>query len=186
MIPPGAVITPNNRAYPLPSPELKKGFEDLVKQGKGLVFLHHANAAWAHVWPEYSEIIGGACDWFAPLGTIRGLDYPRSGAFGNNQRVTVVDKTHPLCSASVTVSPNSSAGATALRAEALADAGLPLLQPATTIIVTSRIVVLAPVRARWDANRIALPLSTVPRSRNPKATRDPRPIRIVSGPHAAD
>jgi len=96
VIPPGAVITPNNRAYPLPSPELKKGFEDLVKQGKGLVFLHHANAAWAHVWPEYSEIIGGACDWFAPS-KIRGFDHPNMGFFGMTpQHITIVDKTHPI------------------------------------------------------------------------------------------
>ena len=96
VIPPGAVTTPNNRAYPQPSPELKKNFEALVKEGKGLVFLHHASAAWAHVWPEYSEVIGGACDWYAPT-KIRGFDNPNMGYFGMTpQHITYVDKTHPI------------------------------------------------------------------------------------------
>jgi len=94
--PPGAVVTSNNRAYPQPSPELKKNFEALVKEGKGLVFLHHASAAWAHVWPEYSEVIGGACDWYAPT-TIRGFDNPNMGYFGMTpQHITFTDKTHPI------------------------------------------------------------------------------------------
>lgn len=96
VIPPGAVRTANNIAYPQASPELKKNFEALVKEGKGLVFLHHAAAAWAHVWPEYSEVIGGACDWYAPT-TIRGLDNPNMGYFGMTpQHITFVDKTHPI------------------------------------------------------------------------------------------
>jgi type 1 glutamine amidotransferase len=96
VIPPGAAITANNRAYPQASPELKKNFEALVKEGKGLVFLHHAAAAWAHVWPEYSEVIGGACDWYAPT-TIRGLENPNMGYYGMTpQHITFVDKTHPI------------------------------------------------------------------------------------------
>jgi type 1 glutamine amidotransferase len=96
VIPPGAAVTANNRAYPQPSPDLKKNFEALVKEGKGLVFLHHASAAWAHVWPEYSEVIGGACDWYAPT-TIRGFDNPNMGYYGMTpQHITFVDKTHPI------------------------------------------------------------------------------------------
>ena len=80
-----------------PPIELQRSFKALLQSGKGIVFLHHALASWVHAWPEYVETMGGACDWFAPLGTIRGLDYPRSGAFGNTkQHVTVVDKTHPI------------------------------------------------------------------------------------------
>jgi type 1 glutamine amidotransferase len=94
--PPGAVITSNNRAYPQPSPDLKKNFEALLKEGKGLVFLHHASAAWAHVWPEYSEVIGGACDWYAPT-TIRGFENPNMGFYGMTpQHITFTDKTHPI------------------------------------------------------------------------------------------
>jgi type 1 glutamine amidotransferase len=86
----------SHREYPSPSPELKKNFEALVKQGKGLVFLHHSSSGWAHHWPEYSEVIGGACDWYAPT-TIRGVDHPNHGYFGNTaQHITVVDKTTPL------------------------------------------------------------------------------------------
>jgi type 1 glutamine amidotransferase len=80
-----------------PPAELQKSFKALLQSGKGIVFLHHSIASWVHAWPEYVEAMGGACDWFAPLGTIRGLDYPRSGAFGRTkQHVTVVDKTHPI------------------------------------------------------------------------------------------
>jgi hypothetical protein len=80
-----------------PPVELQKSFKALLQSGKGIVFLHHALASWVHAWPEYVEAMGGACDWFAPLGTIRSLDYPRSGAFGRTkQHVTVVDKTHPI------------------------------------------------------------------------------------------
>jgi len=96
VIPADAVTTANNRAYPQPSPELKKNFEALVKEGKGLVFIHHASAAWAHVWPEYSEVIGGACDWYAPT-KIRGFENPNMGYFGMTpQHITYVDKTHPI------------------------------------------------------------------------------------------
>jgi type 1 glutamine amidotransferase len=96
VIPEGSVTTSNNRFYPPPSPELKKNFEALLKQGKGLVFLHHASAAWAHTWPEYSEVIGGACDWYAPT-RVRGIDDPNMGYFGMTpQHITYVDKTHPI------------------------------------------------------------------------------------------
>jgi type 1 glutamine amidotransferase len=85
-----------DRFYPDPSPELKKGYEALLKAGKGMVFLHHASAAWPHVWPEYSEVIGGACDWYAPV-TVRGILDPHHGFYGGTaQHLTVVDKTSPI------------------------------------------------------------------------------------------
>jgi type 1 glutamine amidotransferase len=85
-----------DRFYPDASPELKKGYEALLKAGKGMVFLHHASAAWPHVWPEYSEVIGGACDWFAPV-TVRGILDPHHGFYGRTaQHLTVVDKTSPI------------------------------------------------------------------------------------------
>jgi hypothetical protein len=97
---PGQVVTnpdgSRNRFYPDPSPELKKGYEALLKAGKGMVFIHHASAAWPHVWPEYSEVIGGACDWYAPI-TVRGILDPHHGYYGNTeQHITVVDKTSPI------------------------------------------------------------------------------------------
>lgn len=88
--------TPAGSFYPDPSPELKKGFEALLKAGKGMVFLHHASAAWPHVWPEYSEVIGGACDWFDRV-TVRGILDPHHGFYGGTaQHLTVVDKTSPI------------------------------------------------------------------------------------------
>ena len=84
------------RFYPDPSPALKKGFEAMVKAGKGMVFIHHASAAWAHTWPEYSEVIGGACDWYAPV-TVRGILDPHHGYYGGTQQtLTVVDRNHPI------------------------------------------------------------------------------------------
>ena len=41
-----------------PSKEFKKGFLDLVKIGKPMLFLHHSIASWPS-WDEYGEIIGG-------------------------------------------------------------------------------------------------------------------------------
>jgi uncharacterized protein len=89
-------LASNNRVYPNPSPELKEGFKALLRQGKGMVFLHHASAAWAHTWPEYSEVMGGACDWFANS-RIRGVDMPNHLFAGMTpQHITYVDKTHPI------------------------------------------------------------------------------------------
>ena len=82
--------------YPDPSPDLKRGFEALLKAGKGMVFIHHASAAWPHVWPEYSEVIGGACDWYAPI-TVRGILDPHHGYYGGTkQHLTVMDKNSPI------------------------------------------------------------------------------------------
>ena len=95
---PGQVMPDGSgdRFYPDPSPQLKKDYAALLKAGKGMVFIHHASAAWPHVWPEYSEVIGGACDWFAPV-TVRGILDPHHGFYGNtDQHITVVDKTSPI------------------------------------------------------------------------------------------
>ncbi|WP_419813719.1 ThuA domain-containing protein [Glacieibacterium sp.] len=85
-----------DRVYPNPSPQLKRDFPALLKAGKGMVFMHHASAAWAHTWPEYSEVIGGACDWYAPI-TVRGILDPRHGYYQKTkQHITVVDKNSPI------------------------------------------------------------------------------------------
>jgi len=84
------------RFYPDPSPRMKQGFEALVKSGKGLVFIHHAAAAWTHVWPEYSEVVGGACDWYSRV-TVRGVLDPHHGFYANTpQRLTITDPSHPI------------------------------------------------------------------------------------------
>ncbi len=95
-IPPGSFKTANNRYYPPPSEQLKTEFPKLLREGKGFVFLHHASAAWTHTWPEYSEVVGGACDWYAPQ-RVRGLDNPNHGYFGMTpQFISFVDKNHPI------------------------------------------------------------------------------------------
>jgi type 1 glutamine amidotransferase len=89
-------LASNGRTYPNPSAQLKEDFKNLLKQGKGMVFLHHAAAAWAHTWPEYSEVVGGACDWYANT-KIRGIDMPNHLFAGMTpQHITFVDKAHPI------------------------------------------------------------------------------------------
>lgn len=86
----------NGRTYPDPSPELMANYRDLLRQGKGMVFFHHASAAWAHTWPEYSEVVGGACDWYA-TNKVRGVDMPQHLFAGMTpQHVSFVDKAHPI------------------------------------------------------------------------------------------
>jgi len=81
-----------------PTEKMKRDFAQLLRNGnKGFVFFHHAVASWAHTWPEYGEVIGAVADWGKPLKNIRGRDYAASGALGAvKQRITVVDKAHPL------------------------------------------------------------------------------------------
>jgi uncharacterized protein len=79
-----------------PPADLVTNTRALLRQGKPMIFLHHASASWAHSWPEFSEVMGIACDWGQPL-RVRGVDHPKSGYFQNTkQRITVVDKAHPI------------------------------------------------------------------------------------------
>lgn len=96
VVPKGAKIE-NNRYYPQPTAEFRAEFPKLLKQGnKGFVFLHHSNASWVHVWPEYSEVVGSACDWSSPS-TVRGVEHPPMGFFQNTQqKITLVDPNHPI------------------------------------------------------------------------------------------
>jgi uncharacterized protein len=81
-----------------PPKEAQENLKALLRQGKGMVFLHHALAAWNQSWDEYSEIMGGACDWGNPV-TKRGVHYPFSGFQQNtHQHNSVVPeaKNHPI------------------------------------------------------------------------------------------
>jgi uncharacterized protein len=85
-------LASNKRTYPYPDPQLKTDFRDLLRAGKGMVFLHHAAAAWAHTWPEYAEVVGGACDWYAN-NVIRGEAQPNHRFAGNTpQHITFLDR----------------------------------------------------------------------------------------------
>jgi hypothetical protein len=75
--------------------ETAKG--DLVnwlKQGKGLVVLHHAIASY-QAWPEYSRIIGA--HYYLEKSVVNGVQKPRSTyQHAVHFRVHVVDPTHPV------------------------------------------------------------------------------------------
>jgi uncharacterized protein len=86
-----------SRYWEAPSPEAQANFAELLRQGNhGFVFFHHAISAWSQSWPEYSEVMGGACDWTFPI-TLRGQRYAFSGFNpGIQQRVSIVDRSHPV------------------------------------------------------------------------------------------
>ena len=78
-----------SRTFEQPNASAKKNLIPFLQKGKGLVFFHHSPAAWNHTWPEYSEMIGMACDWGNEV-TFKGKTYPNSGAQGGvKQRITV-------------------------------------------------------------------------------------------------
>ncbi len=79
--------------YIEPPEPFKKDFLDLLQQGHGFVFMHHAIAAWP-AWPEYAEIIGGK--FLYKPDQIRGIDYPDSGYRHEiTHQVSVVEE-HPV------------------------------------------------------------------------------------------
>lgn len=55
---PGIDFSSRPPCFVEPSASLKSRFQELTKQGMGLVFLHHAIAGWP-TWEEYGDIIGG-------------------------------------------------------------------------------------------------------------------------------
>ena len=81
-----------------PTPAMRANLKQLLLNGdKGFVFFHHALASWAHTWPEYREVMGGAADWGKAIKGVRGKDYPASGALANTQQhITIVDRDHPI------------------------------------------------------------------------------------------
>lgn len=80
----------------VPSPETVENFASLLREGKGLVIFHHAIASWVHTWPEYVEVMGGACDWGREI-TIRGMTHPRSGYHQDTeQTISIVAPDHPI------------------------------------------------------------------------------------------
>lgn len=77
-----------------PPDALKRSWRALLDAGKGIVFLHHAIAAWPS-WPEYGEWTG-ARFLYAP-GRVRGRDTPDSGYRHDVKHfVSPVDPNHPV------------------------------------------------------------------------------------------
>lgn len=91
-------LADGSTGFEKPPKKSQDGLKALLQSGKGMVFFHHAIAAWNQTWDEYSEIMGGACDWRNPV-TKRGVKYPFSGFQpGAKQHTSVVPeaKSHAI------------------------------------------------------------------------------------------
>ncbi|MDB5713362.1 MAG: hypothetical protein JWO15_759 [Sphingomonadales bacterium] len=77
-----------------PGQDLRDGFYALLDEGKGIVALHHALAAWP-AWPEYAEALGGT--FLYRGGPLRGHDRPDSGYHHSvSYTAEVVAPAHPV------------------------------------------------------------------------------------------
>ncbi len=93
---PGVIFTHSDPPFTHydPSEKYKENFLRLLGDGKPMIFLHHAIAAWP-TWPEFAEILGGRFH-FLP-GELKGKTYPGSGyRFRTTQNVSIVDPEHPV------------------------------------------------------------------------------------------
>ena len=76
------------------SDETKADFVALLKDGKGLVVLHHALCSYQN-WPEYRTIIGGR--YFLDKAVIDGVERaPSTYQHGRHFVIHVADPTHPI------------------------------------------------------------------------------------------
>ncbi len=74
--------------------EAKADFVARLKDGKGLVVLHHAIATYPE-WPEYWNIIGA--HYYLAATNINGVEKPRSGwKEGMHFRIHIADPNHPV------------------------------------------------------------------------------------------
>jgi hypothetical protein len=76
--------------------EAKADFLARLKEGKGLVVLHHAIADYQH-WPEYSKIIGAR--YYLDKTVVDGVEKPRSAyKHGVHFTLRIADSAHPVTS----------------------------------------------------------------------------------------
>jgi len=81
-------------AYVDPGDDLRRGFQALLDQGKGIVALHHALAGWP-AWPDYADHLGGA--FLYRPGPMRGQLRPDSGyRHAVDYVAEIVDPDHPV------------------------------------------------------------------------------------------
>ncbi len=74
---PGVDFTDADAPVPVPPDEaFQRDYLAMLEAGVGMVYMHHAIAAWP-AWPEYAEIVGGRFH-YRPA-TLRGRDWPDSG-----------------------------------------------------------------------------------------------------------
>jgi uncharacterized protein len=59
-----------------PDPDFVRDYRAMLETGVGMVFMHHAIAAWP-AWPDYAEIVGGRFH-YRPA-ALRGAQWPDSG-----------------------------------------------------------------------------------------------------------
>lgn len=78
-----------------PGEAFKSQFLELLQQGKGMVFLHHAIAGWP-LWPEYGDIIGGRF-FYLPT-EVRGVPSCDSGYRHNVEHHIECVVEHPVTS----------------------------------------------------------------------------------------
>lgn len=76
-----------------PTEEFKTNYVAMLEQGIGMVFMHHAIAAWP-AWPEYAKIVGGRFH-YRPA-QLRGVDYPDSGYRHQVEHTVSVVANHPV------------------------------------------------------------------------------------------
>jgi type 1 glutamine amidotransferase len=86
------VATDAPRAIP-PEPAFIAGFEALLRQGTGIVALHHALAGWP-TWPGYADHLGGTFLYRAS--TVRGEPRLDSGYAHGVEYEAVVVSDHPV------------------------------------------------------------------------------------------
>jgi type 1 glutamine amidotransferase len=96
---PGLAFTRSDTGPPVvfdePSAEFRRGYDELLEAGRGLVFLHHSIASWPS-WPRFAEVVGGRFHY--QPGTFDGHDWPDSGyAFDVTHTVEVLEPDHPIC-----------------------------------------------------------------------------------------
>lgn len=91
---PGIVFKGQQAIEREPPESFKANFEALLKRGKGLVFLHHAVAAWPS-WPEYGDVIGAH---FLYKPSSRGARITPDSGYRRNVTHTIerVNNEHPL------------------------------------------------------------------------------------------
>ena len=76
-----------------PSDEFKNSFINILKEGIGCLFIHHAIAGWPN-WEEYGNIIGGR--FLYQEGIVKGIKKPDSGYRHNVKYKVIKDGKHPI------------------------------------------------------------------------------------------
>jgi len=76
-----------------PSDEFKNSFINILKEGIGCVFIHHAIAGWPN-WEEYGNIIGGR--FLYQEGIVKGIKKPDSGYRHDVKYKVIKDGKHPI------------------------------------------------------------------------------------------